>query len=512
MILDYKGRPIVPAVLPGEQAVQTWSRSYAMLAPFLAQTPNRIAAILRQAACGEMYAQSLLFADMEEKDPHIAADMQKRKGALAGLPWAIQPWDDSPLQSEMAAAATAMLTRLSPADLFFALADGIAKGISAVELMWDMAEGRMTPLRAVQRPLGWFQWRVVDVLPTDELALNNMTLAGEPLTPGKWILHAAGGGCGNPFRNALYRNLAWLYLFRNYALKSWNQYIEIFGIPLRIGKFPAGAGEAEKTALLDALEGMFGDSVVAIPDSSDITIDRGGGSGNNDPHLAFMDWSAKEISKAILGATLTSESGGKGSYAMAKIHNDVRMDILELDARAISETLNRDLIRPFVALNWGEQPQYPYIEFTLPEEDQRVQTAAALKTLWEIGFTDVPMWWLHEMFGIPAPDKGEDTLALHQASPATPAAQTPPPETKTAAQTAKNAKVPGKTPLPDAADAMQAELDTMLKPVMNFIQNATSFDDIATRLYDLYPDLDANRFQALVGRAMFATGLWGYIS
>lgn len=498
MILDHKGNPISPKGMKGEQAVQTWTRSYAMLAPLSAQTPERIASILRQAASGDMYSQALLFADMEEKDPHIFAEMQKRKGGVSGLGWSVQPWDDSELQKRMAGEASAVLEALGAANLFFSLADAFGKGVSAVEMTWDMRCGMFAPVRASQRPLGWFQWRVDNLMATDELGLANMTLNAEPLIPGKWIVHVQPGGNGNPFRAALYRNIVWLYLFRNYTVKSWAQFLEIYGIPFRIGKFPAGAGQDEKDSLLAALGGMFADSVVAIPDTTDIKLEAvSGGKSSEGAHQKFMDWSAKEISKAILGATLTSDSDGKGSYAMAEVHNEVRMDILEMDARGISETINRDLIRPFIALNWGEQEQYPYLQFSMPENGKREQTANMLKLLSEIGFRDVPVWWIHEIFGIPTPEEGDKTLA--EARPD----QAVPPQMKTPEQN-RAARV--------QATAEDQELDTMLQPVMDLVRTAGSFEDIADRLYDIFPDMDPARFQRLIARAMFAAGLWGAAS
>lgn len=501
MILDHRGRPIHPKTLHAEQAAQSRARSYAMLLPQPAQTPERIASILRQAAMGDLYALSLLYSDMEEKDTHIYAEITKRRGAVAGLDWHIYPWDDSTQQRDMAASIQSVLEGLSAPNLFYALTDGIGKGFAAVELIWDTTQrGDFAPVRAIQRPMGWFQWRTTDgYMPTDEIGLTDLSLNAEPLTPGKWIVYMHPSGSGNPFRTGCYRSLAWLYLYRNYALKSWTQFIEIFGIPFRVGKFPVGTGTSEKEALLDALEGMFGDSVVAIPDTTSIElISQTIGSGSDSAHKAFMDWSAREISKVVLGSTLTSQTDQIGSYAMAKVHNEVRIDMLEQDAKAVAAVINRDLVRPYIALNLGEQAHYPYLAFTIPQEDRRETTAKILESLSRVGFTDIPVWWLHEQFGVPSPEEGDLTLREM-----TPSLNTMRPMTRHGLSLQSIQREPSHS---------DQELDTMLIPVMNAIEKATDFDEIADRLYDLYPDMDVEKFQRLIGRAMFAAGLWGATS
>lgn len=59
----------------------------------------------------------------------------------------------------------------------------------------------------------------------------------------------------------------------------------------------------------------------------------------------------EQISKAILGQTLTSDSGG-GSYAQSKTHDEVRHDLTVADAKALAVTIRRDIIRPLVYLNY----------------------------------------------------------------------------------------------------------------------------------------------------------------
>ncbi|HGV3845343.1 TPA: DUF935 family protein, partial [Escherichia coli] len=54
-------------------------------------TPNRAAQCLRGAEHGDLIAQSDLAADIEEKDTHLFAELGKRRLAIQGVPWSIEP-------------------------------------------------------------------------------------------------------------------------------------------------------------------------------------------------------------------------------------------------------------------------------------------------------------------------------------------------------------------------------------------------------------------------------------
>jgi hypothetical protein len=83
-----------------------------------------------------------------------------------------------------------------------------------------------------------------------------------------------------------------------------------------------------------------------------------------------------QVSKAVLGQTMTADSGA--SLAPAAIPNEVRHDIAQADARAVSIMLNRDLVRPFVDRNLGVQPADPRlaIELAAPADLTARLTAA----------------------------------------------------------------------------------------------------------------------------------------
>ena len=91
-LVDQYGQPIDKGVLKEPQTSRVASLQNEYLTSNLdGLTPARLAATLRNADSGDLFAQHRLFADMEERDAHLAAEMGKRKLALLGLDWRIEP-------------------------------------------------------------------------------------------------------------------------------------------------------------------------------------------------------------------------------------------------------------------------------------------------------------------------------------------------------------------------------------------------------------------------------------
>jgi phage gp29-like protein len=81
-----------------------------------------------------------------------------------------------------------------------------------------------------------------------------------------------------------------------------------------------------------------------------------------------------EISKAVLGQTLTTEIGDVGSFAAAKAHDLVRMDIAAADRRRISAAFDR-LAAVYTFYNFGPDIAPPLFQF-VKDEDLQLERAA----------------------------------------------------------------------------------------------------------------------------------------
>lgn len=519
-LYDATGNPIRKSdITGGEQGGPdvTGVRSYGSLLPASAPSPAQLAGILKAAAAGDLLSQARLFEDMEEKDVHIFSEMSTRRRAVAGLDYQILPADDSKEAFEIASYVSDALSHLSDDQndiaeitsvnsLVYALSDAIGKGISCAEIIWEL-RGKEYRIKSIRhRPLQFFQYHPKR---PNELRLRNNTFEGEELIPGKWIVHVHPAKSGSPYRGALFRILAWLYIFRNYSLKAWVQFIESYGIPIRIGKYPPGTSQEEQDLLLRAISNIASDAAIIIPEGMSVDVINVVKTAGGNPHQALLEWSAREISKAILGSPMTEDTGG--SYAKAYVLNNVRIDILKSDASIIAGTITRQFIRPIVALNFGTSAPVPSFVFDIPRPDDRKTDAEILKTLVEAGFTDIPVWWIRERFNIPAPADGDVTLRDSLTG-------------NVPTQRALNVKtqqddITHISSFQNSIDEMLQHIpgidkasEALLRPLIDFIRSASSYDEISTRLAELYSELSGEELMKLIEKAVFIADLFGRIS
>lgn len=424
-IIDQFGKPLEKAALDEPQTARIASLQNQYLTPMLSGlTPARLARTLQEADNGNLMEQHRLFADMEERDAHLRAEMDKRKNAIASLAWDIVP----PPRANAAEKAAAEWVRemlqdaVDPIeDMLLALMDAVGHGFGAVELEWRSEDGALLPAFH-PRPQEWFRLNVARTA----LHLSDASVDGAPLTPFGWVMHTHGKAkTGYSGRMGLHRTLAWPFLYKAYALGDFAEFLETYGLPIIVGKYQAGSTADEKASLMRAVTALGHDARAIMPAEMTLEIQKVATGGGESGHLAMMAWADKTESKVILGQTLSADTGSKGggSFALGKVHNEVRHDIADGDARQVAATLTRDLVYPMIMLNRTgvtSLKRCPRFVLDTGEAEDMVAYADALPKLVGVGFK-IPRTWAQEKLHIPEAQDGEDVLS----APAAPAAPAP---------------------------------------------------------------------------------------
>jgi phage gp29-like protein len=71
-------------------------------------------------------------------------------------------------------------------------------------------------------------------------------------------------------------------------------------------------------------------------------VDAGNKTASVDIYARLTEYFDKQTSKIVLGQTLSTNTGGAdggGAYALGKVHNEVREDILDADVQQLEATL-----------------------------------------------------------------------------------------------------------------------------------------------------------------------------
>jgi len=227
-------------------------------------------------------------------------------------------------------------------------------------------------------------------------------------------------------------------------------------------------------------------------------------------------WSARPAVEAAKAEEAeASGSGTPGKLGDEKLQAEVRDDIRDDDAEQLADTLNRDLIKPFIDLNYGPQAEYPRVVLAQPDADDVALLIAACEKLVPLGLR-VEQSVIRDRLGLPDPDPKagpEDLLGAPAPAP-----------------------VEGRPPVAPAAGmnrqiALNAELDTQGQaealladnlaarangPMTAWVQHLRKLTEQATDLQELldmagsaFPGMDSETMATVVGQELMRSMLTG---
>lgn len=470
-------------------------------------TPLRLTALLRSALYSNARDYLELAERMEEADLHYRSQVQTRRLALEGLEFRVVAAGTRGLPRRLTQGLEELIRSDWWGDLT-ALSDGIAKGLAVAELLWDTSGSEWRPAEVCLRPQRWFRYDPDD---GRTLRLEDGSVRGQDLQPYAFIVHEPALKAGLPIRAGLARAAAWAYLLKQLALKRWSIAGELSGV-FRVGKYPAGTPEEDIAILERAVEVIGLDGRAVFPDSMSLELVAPKGTNGTDIQERICRYLDEQVSKCVVGQTMTSDNGS--SYSQAQVHNEVRLDILAADARALARTINRQVVRPWVDLNFGPQAVYPQVELPVQWPEDLTALAGALEKLTPLGL-DAPLAWVRSKWNVPEPEGDEPVLGAPAAPVSAPVVADPAP----APQRVLQAQGAG-APAPDGIDALvataladwEADLLPLVEPLRAAMASlgpeATAAEAIAL-LPGLLAQLDADPLAARLSRLAYTGRLAG---
>lgn len=379
-------------------------------------TPQRLVSILHEADAGAPQAAMELFEQMEEKDAHLHSVANTRRLGLTGLEWQVVSAAEGREGVDRAAAdeaasycreALASLDRWEEALQHLSLA--IGRNLAVAELVWELRDGGH---------------RLADVVPVDfgrlvfdEFGRVRILTEAEPvrgmaLPANKFIAHAPHAASGHAMRGGLLRVSALAWLGKQLAVKDWLIFAEVFGMPVRIARYEPSATPEEKRELLRMLQSLGTDAAGIFSKAVELELIESNRGTPPPPFEAIGNFLNRELSKAWLGQTLTTETGGQtGTFSTAQIHNQVRLDLREDDIRKEGRTIRRDVLRPLVELKFGRGTPVPYFRRKLDRPRDLRELADVVSAAVNALGMRVPTRWAHETLGIPMAAEREAVLA-----------------------------------------------------------------------------------------------------
>lgn len=332
-------------------------------------SPTVLASILNDIKCGYIPKEYLEVAsDIELKDTHYRSVLNTRKLAVTSLDIKVIATSDDEKNLEIAKAVERDIVKNETAGIYsliFDMLDAIAKGFSVNEIIWESKNNVWRPREYKFRYAGFFRY---DNLGEELKLIDPYTSELYDLPENKFIIHQPKNHSGAQILSGLAIPCLFYFMLKYYDITSWAAFIDRFGYPLRLGKYSTKATEDDINTLRRAVASIGSDFGAVIPESAMLEIiESKTTQSTSDTYEKLAQFVNKEISKLVLGQTMTSEEGA--SYSQAQVHNEVRGDIAKSDIRQIMETLNSQLIVPYCKFNFGELETYPKLELFKPDID-----------------------------------------------------------------------------------------------------------------------------------------------
>ena len=410
-ILDVRGNPIKPdkPALSEDIALAhiTSVRNPRPSSVASTITPQRLAGLLRSVVDGNNPQDYMTLAEeIEERDLHYASVLRTRKLAVAALPPSVEAASDDAFDMKLADEVRMLMDSDQIPELFFDLLDGLGKGMGVCQILWDTNRQPWQPID--------YKWVDPRFLRPDQNTLSEILLIsddapqGKALEPYKFIVHLPRTKSGSIWRNGLTRLCAVMYMLKSFTVRDWWAFAEVFGIPIRVGKYGQNATPEQIGTLKMAIATIASDAGAVIPDSMMVElVETAKGNGGDTLFENMARWCDEQTSKAVLGQTMTTDDGS--SRAQATVHNEVRLDIAKWDARQLEATINEYLVKPFIILNWGVQKAYPRVCIRVPEPEDLKLLVESLMPLIDRGMK-VSENEVRDKFGLAAPGANDMVL------------------------------------------------------------------------------------------------------
>jgi hypothetical protein len=408
------------------------------------QLPTEVNSTLDGSLDGDLRFQLLLFHAMIDTWPRLQKALREVKLAARNAPWTVTAWSrrgEKPseqsealakevensiwsMRPDMARGHKGFEGTVEELAMSYFLGHGVMETHWKLEREWTNVGGstdflvpRWSPkcTKAVPgRYFGYPNWEAGE----DRLMLDP---SGGDAGAGNFIDFPAhrflvavnGGHPGHPTIAAPLRALTGFWMAAVYGLKWMMQYAQIFGIPFRWAEYPTGDTKA-KGELSTMLSQIGSQGWAAFPAGAKINFLDNSKGGSSLVQRELLTMADEQVDVFVLGQTLTSSQGEKGSQSLGTVHMEVRQELLKGVCDFVGEVLTHQLSPSIVALNHGPgRKDTPGIwaKFEEPKDEKgMVERDKALGIT--SGKIAVSEQWFYDRHGIPLPSEGERLLQV----------------------------------------------------------------------------------------------------
>jgi phage gp29-like protein len=405
-------------------------------------TPQLITSVLRSADLGYMDQWADLLDEVRQADPHLHSELFKRERRVAGAKYEIRPNGKSAKAKKAAEYCQEVVDALeipmgsgalSFRGMLQQLLSGNYHGRAACETIWRREGRYLRPVRVEwihARRLAYAarNWKLhlwdATSSGTQFNAFPGVALDDESVFPrGKLIVHTPRIYGTYPTREGMGRCLVWFAAFKRWDIRDWLAFAEWAGRGLKVGKYRTGrdpknegqANEEDQQVLKDVMNAWSSTVGALIPDVTDLEVH--GPPVNGEVHERLCQLCNNEISKGVLGGTLSADPGDRGARSLGEVQERGQIMIGVSDAEGVSDTVRRDFFAPAVEERFDDSYPVPFLALLIEPPESLDAFAKRVDVLANRGL-QIPAAFVRDTMGWPDPKDGEETIGAKAPDPA----------------------------------------------------------------------------------------------
>lgn len=382
---------------------------------------DRVAEIIQSAQNGQLEPLFALYRDMIATHAHLQGRFGDRKEAVVGDPLNIKAVEKRVAADLVAAKVVEDQVKCLPSweAACLHLLDSSLYPVAVVEKVF----------RPVQRVLTWtpdgaaapitvqIRYELAELVPVPHelldfsqgrLQLRCTDADGRPngsladIDPARYIVHrghtlSTPDSWGGPLRS-----LVFWWLLGIMSREWWARFLDKYGMPFLVGKYDQ-ADDASRSIMERAFSLATKLGGLVVSRETEVEIKQAAASDAGDAFEKFHRIANEEMSKLILGQTLSSDAKSTGlSDGGASDQGEIRQDKRRFDARRLGATFTFQLFEQILRYN-GIQGRAPLAMWGSVSIAEMKAYADWLQSLKQGGLriADAGLETLSELFGMP---------------------------------------------------------------------------------------------------------------
>jgi len=365
-----------------------------------------------------------LYDDMEVTDTRYSGIANQVRATIAQMPLRIQPVEtstqvDEKIAQEYRDYAEVVLNNLDTHLLAQSFVDPYFYGAKLYSVDWELRElmfGRSMYFPSeVEEVRGRHLVQSINQVDDNYGQLKVRTdenPAGQPiddLPDENHVFLEMEKGKHNYAKLGVARKILPWYLSLRFVKDWWVQYVENYGSPIRVAKYPRATKRSTRKKVQKFLKQLGNNQYGLFPQGMEVEFKDLNRQGKVNVHREFIREAHKEYSIHILGQAATTGEDSGGSYAKTAVLNGIREDIMQNSA-VISAKGYRGLVKKGLRLNYGDEFKAhlaPKIKPILLNSRNARERAEAGNIAQQAGVPVPETFWYENTLGVERPQKGQ---------------------------------------------------------------------------------------------------------